>query len=346
MTAFFSQVFSLLTSPQGNLIYQLVLAFSIAGALQPAYIHWRESPVLVCGENRSRLNRPSGSGRLADLLLVPLALEGTLQIRPLSLPPMDRADHGFLPHCHHLAVVLSAAQPGGRYGRGRLGPARRRSGHREYCDRAGSRVAPHSTTTRPLTSSGNAISIALIGLGAALLLIRRTEGYIVGLALLALAFLGHAAHLLVHEAGSYSGAIRLAYIAAFPLLLTLVPHRLAASGSLGGTDAQKQRPGELEALCNGRQNGGRTPRRCAGDRRAANLTKAVARAVAHTVLADLCFVASMSEDKCQMLVEAGYDLIREADLPGTKIDIDCGPASGECISDGPSAAAFCIRNVC
>ena len=31
-----------------------------------------------------------------------------------------------------------------------------------------------------------------------------------------LAFLGHAAHLLVHEAGSYSGVIRLAYIAAFP----------------------------------------------------------------------------------------------------------------------------------
>ena len=39
----FTQAFSLLADPPGNLLYHLVLVFSIAGALQAAFIHWRIS---------------------------------------------------------------------------------------------------------------------------------------------------------------------------------------------------------------------------------------------------------------------------------------------------------------
>ena len=39
----FTQAFSLLADPPGNLIYHLVLVFSISGALQAAFIHWRIS---------------------------------------------------------------------------------------------------------------------------------------------------------------------------------------------------------------------------------------------------------------------------------------------------------------
>ncbi|MGE5222197.1 MAG: hypothetical protein ACM3PY_07155, partial [Omnitrophica WOR_2 bacterium] len=44
MSSFFPQVFTILTTSPGNLAYQLVLAFSIAGALQAALIRWRSRP--------------------------------------------------------------------------------------------------------------------------------------------------------------------------------------------------------------------------------------------------------------------------------------------------------------
>src|SRR5512133_2818533 len=43
MGAFLSQVFTLLTVPPGNFIYHVVLVFSVAGALQAAFAHWRSS---------------------------------------------------------------------------------------------------------------------------------------------------------------------------------------------------------------------------------------------------------------------------------------------------------------
>ncbi len=43
MGAFFSQIFALLTVPPGNFIYHVVLVFSVAGALQSAFAHWRSS---------------------------------------------------------------------------------------------------------------------------------------------------------------------------------------------------------------------------------------------------------------------------------------------------------------
>ena len=39
----FTQAFSLLADPPGDLLYHLVLVFSISGALQAAFIHWRIS---------------------------------------------------------------------------------------------------------------------------------------------------------------------------------------------------------------------------------------------------------------------------------------------------------------
>ncbi len=39
----FANTFSLLADPPGNLLYHLVLVFSISGALQASFIHWRIS---------------------------------------------------------------------------------------------------------------------------------------------------------------------------------------------------------------------------------------------------------------------------------------------------------------
>ena len=43
MGASLNQILSVLTEPAGSLIYHLILVFSIAGALQSAFVHWRSS---------------------------------------------------------------------------------------------------------------------------------------------------------------------------------------------------------------------------------------------------------------------------------------------------------------
>ena len=321
MSAFFSQVFSLLTSPQGNLIYQLVLAFSIAGALQPAYIHWRESRFPTAA--RTALGLTALLGAVALMFgLGALAWRGLFN-PALVLPPVDRAITAIyliaviwlwaFPHPSRegdtaavlLAVLVAAL--------GILNLA--------TSDALGSTLE-YNHTPRDLV--WQAFSILLIAVGAGLLLIRRTEGYMVGLAFLALAFLGHAAHLLVPEPGSFSGAIRLAYLAAFPLLLTLAPHR---AGVPAGSPTVV---GQQGAAPSSKRYGtdGKTAAALLGVAAATGgpqIYRAVARAVAHTVLADLCFVTSVNEEKGQLLIEAGYDLIREADLPGTRIDMTSVP---------------------
>jgi hypothetical protein len=61
-----------------------------------------------------------------------------------------------------------------------------------------------------------------------LLLIRQPEGFGNGLGMVILLFLGHLAHLVTPlPQGDFPGAVRLAQLAAFPLLLTL-PQRFAA----------------------------------------------------------------------------------------------------------------------
>ena len=43
MVAILGQVSAFLTTPEGSLIYHLILVFSIGSALQSAYVHWRSS---------------------------------------------------------------------------------------------------------------------------------------------------------------------------------------------------------------------------------------------------------------------------------------------------------------
>src|SRR5512140_3216664 len=89
MGAFFSQIVSLLTVPPGNFIYHVVLVFSVAGALQSAFAHWRSSEFPQA--RRTML----GLGLLlaAQLLLFLVsALAGFGFFTPdASLPVLDRA---------------------------------------------------------------------------------------------------------------------------------------------------------------------------------------------------------------------------------------------------------------
>ena len=71
-------------------------------------------------------------------------------------------------------------------------------------------------------------SIGWTLIGALILLIRRPSGWGYGIAFLTLAFLGHIMYLWSDRTtGDFPGAVRLAYLAAYPILLTL-PQRFPA----------------------------------------------------------------------------------------------------------------------
>ncbi len=321
MSAFFSQVFSLLTSPQGNFIYELVLAFSVAGALQPAYVHWRQSQTPAA--RRTLFGLLGILGGVALLFcLAAFALAGLLN-PALLLPPVDRA----VTAVYVIAVIWLWAFP--RPSReadlaaGMLALLALFGLGLNLATRRGVGAGLDFNRTLP-DALWQLYSLALVALGAGLLLIRRTEGYMVGLAFMGLAFLGHAVHLLVPEPGSYSGILRLAYMAAFPLLLTLSQRGLAPKTGALVSEAIMHAPSGTRRY----GTDGKTATALLGVAAAPagpTLLQAVARAIAHTLLADLGFVASMSEDKSHIELSSGFDLIREEFLPAARVDSSAVP---------------------
>ncbi|MFN2121040.1 MAG: ATP-binding protein [Anaerolineales bacterium] len=310
MSAFISQVSSLLTSPQGNLIYQLVLAFSIAGALQAAYTHWREANTSVTRRRVFGLAVLLGAVVIL-FILAGLAWAGVLRAG-LVLPPLDR---GLTAVCI-LGVVWLWAFP-------RPSPA---------ADIATAalvlitllaalmnvliRGATVSAATYNQTA-GDVIwqlfSLLLILVGFGLLVIRRQEGFGVGLAFLSLAFIGHIGHLVVREAGDYSGILHLAYMAAFPMLLTMASagSPILSSAEPTGVARRTHSVGRRYAA-DGKTVGALLNLATQNDPN--GLLQGIASAVSQTMLADLCFVAALSVDRGRLEIEAGYDLIREAAL--------------------------------
>jgi hypothetical protein len=88
MGSFFQQISTLLLEPPGNLVYHLVIAFSVAGAFVGALNNWRSTGTV---EGKRMV---TGLGfllfmRLALFVLVALAWQGLLNQRVL-VPVLDR----------------------------------------------------------------------------------------------------------------------------------------------------------------------------------------------------------------------------------------------------------------
>src|SRR4030043_38366 len=89
MGAFLNQIGSLLAAPPGNLIYPLVLAFSVAGALQAALLRWRASG--AGQDRRAALGLGIMLAALAGYFLLGMAVALLFPAAHVSLPPLDRA---------------------------------------------------------------------------------------------------------------------------------------------------------------------------------------------------------------------------------------------------------------
>ncbi|MEW6239407.1 MAG: ATP-binding protein [Chloroflexota bacterium] len=317
MDSFFGQYFSMLTAPPGNLLYHLVLIFSIAGALQSAFNHWRSSAFPQARRTMVGL----GVLLAAQFILFVvsgLGWQGLLNSE-VMLPPLDRAFSvlGIL----WITWLWAFPEPS------------------RAADSAVTLLTLLVATAMTLSFAAwmaelavtpffnatfqdfiwQAASMGLILLGAMILLVRRPNGWANGLAALGLLFLGHALHLLSGRTqGDFPGAVRLAIIAAYPILFTL-PQRFPAPVSQPTSIKQ-------EASVPERRRYSTDPKTfhamlsLAAETNPTKTSQAITRAIAQTMLADLCFLIFLTDNKNQLVIAAGYDLIREEPLEGGSLN--------------------------
>ena len=114
MGASLSQIFNILTEPAGSLIYHLILVFSIAGALQSAFVHWRSSEFPQARRTMFGLGMLLVA-QIGLFIVSGIGIQGIVNLA-IFLPPLDRAVTLFSPGLADLAMGLPGTQPPRRCG--------------------------------------------------------------------------------------------------------------------------------------------------------------------------------------------------------------------------------------
>ncbi len=334
MSLLFGQIFSLLTVPPGNLVYHIILAFSIAGGLQGAIQHWRTSSFPQA--------RRAMVGLLVLLVLQVLLFavsglgwQGLLDPQ-VVLPPLDRAVAVLslvwiawlwaFPEPVRLADVASILLS--LLGLTLFGLT--------YVFNVQAETTGFNQSLFEIVWQVFGLTVSLLGMVG--LFLRKPNGWGNGLVMLILAFAGHLGSLLWRMSGDFSGILRLAHMTMYPILLTL-PQRFPVPVERQArlpvkTDKQGEQPVHQE-----RRRYSTDPKTfqsmisLAGETSAEKIGQSLTRAVAQAMLADLCFLFTIDEKK-ELSIACGYDLIREESLSGALVDKDALPLLANAIQRG------------
>jgi signal transduction histidine kinase len=340
MSNFIQLVLTQLTVPPGDLIYYIVLVFVVASALQSAFNHWRAS------EFPQAKRAFAGLGILLAVQVFMFLFSGLgwqEMVDPKSiLPPMDRAFLAFgvvwitwlyaFPEPNRTADA--AATILSMFIFTALGLSLI-SWNQQIADPTTATLSYNLTIDDLVWQIG---SLVLTLLGISVLFVRKPDGMWYGILILFLGFLGHFGQMLIGLEGDYSGIVRLAYMAAFPILLTL-PQRFAAVTVV-------EPP--VKPTIRKQDTGGRPERRrystdpktfhallaVAAENSSTKMSQAITRATAQTMLADLCFMIYLTDENKQMVIAGGYDLIREDNLAGGPLSKNSIPMLANSIQRG------------
>jgi hypothetical protein len=312
MGAYLQQILELLTKTPGNLAYHIVLTFSVVWALYASLPLYRSgSPV-----GRRML---AGLGLLLILrlaLFTAAAAGGQDLLNGNLLPPIDRG----LALLSLIVIIWLWAFPEPR----RLPDATTLLlsvlaltllvlAVLWWAQQGGGLLYNGSSLDR----IGDGISLAVAVGGVILLARSRPKGWEFGVGMLTIIAVGHLVHLfLLPEQGNYSGAIRLAQAAAYPMLLLLSLRFLVRAGDATietaplqiheGTPADSQLVEALLTL-----GGENDP-----DEICRGLTQAAARALG----ADICLLAYPTGENGEIIIPCGLDIIHEVDFSAFSID--------------------------
>ena len=335
MVTTITQLLNVLTAPPGNLVYHTVLAFSVVMALQAVIF------------NTARMPRPTHRRTMLGLAVVlvfqlsmflasGLAWQGLFNAH-LLLPPLDRAVQ-FLSLAWIIWMWASSARnraaDAGLAILTLLGIVALVFSWSSW-DATGAALQFNGSWLDWAWQIGS-LAFAIIGLIG--LTVSRPARWGSGVAFLLLVMIGIGAHLVFPQTDAdLSGFIRLALLCAFPLLPAL------AQRDTSPTRDEADLPGQ--PLTNGMDIEGR--KRLGGDPRTiyawlqlANQAEpqetgiALSRAVAQTMLADFTFLVRMDANLGRMIVDCGYDLIREEPITGADLLISQVPALFSALSRG------------
>lgn len=314
MGASLTSIFTFLTTSEGSLVYHIVLVFAIITTLQSAFFHARSS-----GFPQAR-RAVFGLGILISAQIALFVFNAlAAQVLSLSafLPTIDRALTLFsliwmiwlwgVPEPSRSADVITT-----------LVSLLVAAGFAlTLVTLAQGPYVPFNLTY--LDTLWQIASIVTAIVGILLIVFRRPNGWGNGMAVFLLALTGHTLHLLFGRtiSGDFPGAVRLAYLATAPILMTL-PQRFPAPSSTGGTTSINKQTSPVDE----RRRYSTDPKTfhallaLAGESSSDKLSQAITRAIAQTMLADLCFLIYLTDNNNQMQIASGYDLIREENLDG------------------------------
>ena len=332
MSQFFNQIITFLATTPGNIIYHFVLVLSIAGTLQGAIHLLRSSQFPQVRRTVFGLCILLG---LQVILFVVGGLAGQGWFDPqVVLPPLDRAVT--LLSLIWIVWLWAFPEPG--------------------------RIADSATVLfnllalpffgvtlvfwakDPGTGFNGSIfdtiwqglSLAVLVLGLLVLVIRRPNGWGNGLAMLLLAFIGHLLTLIWPMNGDFPGFVRLTHLALFPILLTMT-QRFSSSSAIRTPGTKTDSSAEESST--ERRRYSTDPKTfhafmsLAAEDNADKIGRAMTRSIAQAMLADLCFLLTLGEDK-SLSIASGYDLIREENLDGTVVDKGAIPLLANAIQHG------------
>jgi len=291
--------------------------FSISGALQAAFIHWRISAF------------PQARRTVIGLmvLMIPqvilfvisgLGWQGIINLT-VFLPPLDRAmtligllwiiwlwafpEPGratdavtvlltlFIATALALSLAAWGQQPSGTF---------------------------YNTTTQDFI--WQIVSLIFIATGIILLISRRPNGWGNGLAVLTIALFGHILYITFGRTdGNYPGIVRVAYMAMYPFLMTL-PQRFPMPNENKPTTIRQDAPVEERRHYSTDPKTFHALLALAAETDPDKINEAITRGIAQTLLADLCFLIYLTDNKDELVITSGYDLIREENLEGTSME--------------------------
>jgi signal transduction histidine kinase len=320
MVSFIEQILSILTSSPGNLVYFLVVAFTITAAFQLSINQWRRSGF----PQGKRMVIGLGILLLVQIIQFTLAILAWQNLFPLStvLPPLERAIG--------LLILVVAAWL--------------------WLFPEPDVIADVATFfigllvlvfffityawwgTQPFESTYNGswadfasviFALVLLGLSSLLMLIRRPNGWGFGLAMNMIFLGGYVAWFWLPQYGSdYVGVIRLSQMMAIPMLLYLpqrfnVPAEIVQT-ALPSTAKEVRRYRVDPALVNDFLN-------LAANASPEQAGQTITRLVSELMVSDICLLAAPPDASGTLAVSCGYDLIKQAPIEGFNLDSHMTP---------------------
>ena len=307
---FLQELLTVLTQSPGSLMYHLVLTFSVVGALQAGLSHWRNSQFpqgrrLVIGLCMLL------SIRLGAFFLAGAAWQGLVN-EHLVLPPVDRAANLI-----SLLVIIwmwsfpepSRLADAATWLLGLLGLTGLALNLVWWVGQ-GSGIEYNGSWPDLI---GQVAAISLIVIGGVILLLRKPNGWGYGIGMLGIALAGHVAHLaLPVPQGDYSGVLRLAQMAYYPYLFAL-PQRFPVTvqpATKYAEPVERTRPNiDLTLLENILY--------LSGENDPGKICQAITRSLSAALLADICLLVMPPNEQNEIIIQCGFDLIREENLPGS-----------------------------